>query len=325
MDLMVLERLYAEGLISARSYERIKWKQAKGLLSVHWEIKTLLYLGVLLLSGGLGILIYKNIDTIGHQVILLFIALVCAGCFYYCFKKKLPFSPGKVTAPNTFFDYVLLLGCSTFIIFIAYVQYQYNLFGNRFGLACFFPMILLFFSAYYFDHLGVLSMAIVNLAAWMGLTVTPLEILTSNDFKSDTVIFTGLALGTLLTVMAWLTRHRNFKRHYEFTYANFGIHILFISTLAAMFHFTLIYLAWFLLLAVLAYLFYRKAIQEKSFYFILIITLYAFVGTSYVVLNILNQFGEGMAAVYLGFLYFIVSAIGLVLFLIRTNKKMKAI
>ena len=120
----LFKKLHAEGLVSDASFEKIKAESTGNLLSVQWELKTILYLGVLLLSGGLGILVYKNIDTIGHQVILAFIALVSAGCFYYCYKTKLPFSFGKVAAPNSFFDYVLLLGCLTFISFIAYLQYQ---------------------------------------------------------------------------------------------------------------------------------------------------------------------------------------------------------
>jgi hypothetical protein len=67
-------------------------------------------------------------------------------------------------------DYILLLGCLLLLILIAYLQFQYNVFGNRYGLATFIPMVLLFISAYYFDHIGVLTMAITNLAAWAGIT-----------------------------------------------------------------------------------------------------------------------------------------------------------
>ncbi|MEP7144671.1 MAG: DUF2157 domain-containing protein [Ferruginibacter sp.] len=324
MNSTVFDRLHAEGMISASSYAKIKLKQQNLLLSVHWELKTLLYLGVLMLSAGLGILVYKNIDSIGHQVILLLIALVCTGCFFYCFKNKLPYSTRKVSAPSSFFDYILLLACCTFIIFIAYLQYQYNLFGNRYGLAVFFPMALLFFSAYYFDHLGILSMAIANLAAWLGITVTPLQILSSNDFNNNTIIFTGLALGLLLMWIAWATKKRNIKKHFEFTYANFGTHIVLISCLAAMFHFNAIYVIWFLLLMGMTWVFYRKAMTDKSFYFILVITIYAYTGISYVVVVLLSYLSEhDLAPIYLGFLYFIISGIALILFLIRTNKKIR--
>jgi hypothetical protein len=325
MDTNVFEQLHREGLLGEESLAKIIDRKGHPQVSVHWEIKTLLYLGILMLSGGLGMLVYKNIDTIGHQAILGFIALVCAGCFYYCFKNKIAYSNEQVAAPNAFFDYVLLLACSTFIIFIGYLQYHYQLFGSRYGLASFFPMLVLFFSAYYFDHLGILSMAIVNLAGWLGITITPIKILTSNDFNSGRIIFTGLGLGVILLLLALATRIKRIKPHFEFSYSNFGTHILLISCLAAMFHFESVYLGWFLLLAVLTYYFYRRAIMEKSFYFILVTIVYAFVGISWVVIQLLDKMtGDTMLMLYAGFLYFIVSGIGLVVFLMRTNKKLKA-
>ena len=322
MDTNLLNQLHAEGIISDSSFTRAKLANEKRLFPVHWEIKTILYLGILLLTSGLGILVYKNIDTIGHQAILLFIASLCVGSFVYCIKNKIPFAKSRVVSPNAVFDYVLLLGCSMFIVFIAYLQYQYNVFGNRYGLATFFPMVVLFLSAYYFDHLGILSMAITNLAAWLGLTVTPLRILEANDFNSSRIIFTGLFLGALLIFLGWITRKRNIKRHFEFTYSNFGLHIILISCLAAMFQF--MYLPWFLLLGVVVTFFYFKALKEKSFYFLLMIALYSYIAVSYVFINFLELIGGDMGVIYLGFIYFIVSAIGLVFFLINMNKKIKA-
>jgi hypothetical protein len=326
MELKLFEQLHKEGLISESSFEKIKEDSAKQLFSIHWEIKTLLYLGVLLISGGLGILIYKNIDTIGHQAILSFIALLSATAFVYCIKTKPPFSTTKVESPTIYFDYVLLLGCITFISFIAYLQIQYNVFGTRYGLATFFPMLILFFSAYFFDHLGVLSLAITNLAAWIGITVTPTQLLRANDFNSSTILYSGLFLGALLLALAFVSKHKKWKQHFEFTYANFGTHVLFVSCLAAMFHFERMYMLWFLLLAALATFFYIKSIQRSSFYFLVVTTLYAYVGISYVVIKLFalipNRFSTEV--VYLNLLYFISSGIGLVLFLINSNKKIKA-
>ena len=173
-------------------------------------------------------------------------------------KNKLPFSRGKVTAPNAWFDYVLLLGCLTLLTFIAYLQAQYNAFGNAYGLATFIPMVILFFCAYYFDHLGVLSMAITNLAAWAGIAVTPLTILKENNFGDSRLIFTGLALGVLLVVIATASGRKNMKAHFAFTYLNFALNILFIATIAGMFYFDKMYVVWLLPIAAIAYYFYKK-------------------------------------------------------------------
>ncbi len=325
MNTQLFEQLHAEGLLSDSSYEKIKNRSGSNLFSLHWDIRTLLYLGVLLLSGGLGVLIYKNIDTIGHQAILFFIALVSASAFFYCVKTKLPFSASKVESPNVYFDYILLLGCLTFVSFIAYLQFQYNVFGTRYGLATFFPMLVLFFSAYFFDHLGVLSLAITNLAAWIGITVTPSSLLRANDFNSDTIIYTSLFLGAFIIALAFFSKWKKIKPHFEFTYANFGAHILFIACLAAMFHFDNLYFIWFLLLIGLASFFYTRSMKDKSFYFLLITTLYSYISISYVVIQLLESLGgSGLGPIYLGLFYFIASGIGLVFFLISSNRKIKA-
>ncbi len=324
MHTTVSEKLFAAGLLSDNSKIKVLQQQNNRLFSVHWELKTILYLGVLLLSSGLGILVYKNIDSIGHQAILIFIALITIAGFIYCFKTKLPFSTGKVEAPNSFFDYVLLLACLGFISFIGYLQYQYHFFGDRFGLVTFIPMLVLFFSAYFFDHLGILSMAITNLAAWVGISVTPLQILKANNFNNGTIIITALVLGACLVITAMITRLRQVKPHFAFTYLNFGVHIIFIATLAGLFEFEKIYLLWFLLLGGIAFYFYKEAIRSKSFYLLLVLTLYSYSGLSYVIMRLLFYTANAdMGGVYLAFLYFIGSATGLIFFLIRMNKKIK--
>jgi hypothetical protein len=314
VQIPIFERLHREGLLSGESLQKIKRAEAARLFSIHWELKTLLYLGVLLLTGGLSVLVYKNIDTIGHTVILTAIAAICAGSFVYCERKKLPFSYGKVPAPNGYFDYILLLGCLTLLTFIAYLQAQYTVFGEAYGLATFIPMVILFFCAYYFDHLGVLSIAITNLAAWMGVAVTPLKIFSANNFRDAQIIFAGLLLGLVLVLAARLIR---VKKHFCFTYLNFGLNVTFVSCLAGMFYFEDTYLVWMLPLALAVFYFYREALRLRSFYFMLMIVLYGYVGLAYVVIRLTIE------AWVLIPMYLMGSAIAAVLLLINLNKKVK--
>jgi hypothetical protein len=320
LNIPLFQQLHQEGLISDDSLEKIKKAESIKVFSIHWELRTILYLGVVLLTSGLGVLIYKNIDTIGHQAIIGLIALISGGCFMYCERKKLPFSCAKVKSPNAWFDYILLLGCLTLLILIAYLQFQYNVFGNAYGLATFIPMVILFFCAYYFDHLAVLSMAITNLATWMGIAVTPLTIIRSNNFADTQIIFAGLLLGSLLVVMSAISKSKSIKPHFSFTYLNFGMNILFISTIAGMFEFDSLYLVWLLPLAVLVTYFYRQAVVHSSFYIILMLTLYGYIGVSYAFTKLLFEVSDAYGIVLM---YFIASAIFLILFLIRMNKKIK--
>jgi hypothetical protein len=316
------ENLHADGLIGDGSFEKIKQKQ--NLFSVHWEIKTLLYLGVLLLTSGLGLLIYENIDTIGHKFVLTLIALICIGCFAYCFKTSLPFSAGKVKSPNTSFDYVLLLGSISLLTFIGYLQYELKVFGTNYNLAILIPMLVLFFTAYYFDHMGILNMAIANLAVWMGVSVTPRTLLLNNDFDSKTIIYTYLVLGIILLAGAYFTQRFNFKKHFKFSYQHYGVHVTFISLLAGYFFYynSAIAILWMLLLFTIAWVIYSDAFKNHSFYFLLLVVLYGYVAISSLVVRML-LLAENEGAYYLLMLYFIGSAIGLIFLLINLNKKIK--
>jgi hypothetical protein len=323
MRIPLFKKLHAEGLIADSSLRKAEALESSRLFSLYWELRLLLYLGVLLLTGGLGILVYKNIDTIGHQAVLAFIALVTAGSFFYCTRKRPPFAWGKVQVADPFFDYILLLGCLSLLIFLGYLQYEYNVFGNHYGTATFIPMVVLFFAAYYFDHLGALSLAITNLAAWAGIAITPLSILKEGNFTGTRLIFTGILLGASLLVAGQLTAQRRLKPHFEPTYTNFGLHLFFIAGLSGLF--TYDHLFWFLAMMGIAWFFYRKAFERRSFYFIVVIVLYAYIALCYVVVRLLSHMsGADLAPVALGLIYFILSATGVSLLLVRVNRQLKS-
>lgn len=318
------QQLFDRGLLSEESYQRIKAVKENPLFSLHWELRTILYLGVLLFTGGLGILVYQNIDTIGHQAILAVIAGGCAGCFWYCFARGLPFSAAKHTHESPFFDYILLLGCLLFLTFEGYLQFQYEVFKTYYNLIPLFPTVLFLFLAYRFDHLGVLSMAITGLAAWVGISITPLQLLESFDNSDLRLIWTGIGLGISLAAMGWFFAQKHFKAHFFFTYANFATHLLFVATLSGLF------LAdyqsgwrylWFLglLLVFVATFYFAK--QEKSFYFLLIGILYTYIGFTYVFFSTmlaLDNAGEG--TIWLGYLYFMGSCAAIVYFIVNHRK-----
>lgn len=324
MDNLIFSELHAAGVISDASLHKIKSTDHSQNVSVYWDLRTILYLGVLLFTTGAGILVYKNIDTIGHTFILLFIAAVCTTSFIYCIKKSPGFTLKKSPDVSAYFDYILLLACLTFTCLIAYLQFQYHVFGFKYGLALFIPMLVLFITAYYFDNIAILSLAITNLGAWAGIAVTPLQILKANDFNSSTIIFTSMALGILLILTGIITTKRKIKEHFEYTYLNFGANILFISCLAAMFEFTAYKLLFMLALLLIGLFFYKKSLSDKSFYFLLITTLYIYIGLSNLAIYVIFYLPSfDIGSIYLAFFYFISSAIALMFFLIKTNKKFK--
>ena len=123
MQLFYIEQLFAEKLITEQEYLALK-QQIKQPVSLYTDLHTLVYTGIILFSTGLGVVIYENIDGIGHGFIVAAISMLCIGCFAYCFKKSPSFSTIKKSGTITFTDYVLLLGCLLLLTLTGYLQYQ---------------------------------------------------------------------------------------------------------------------------------------------------------------------------------------------------------
>jgi len=316
----ILHKLFSKGFLSSEEYQLLKNHYDTKLFSLYWELKSILYLGVMLLSAGLGILIYQNIDTIGHQALIILLGLVTTACFYYSFKRSKPYTSEEVKNENPFIDYILLLGCLLFLSLEGYLQFQYNLFGTRYGVAALLPALLFSFIAYRFDHKGVLSMAITALGSWMGITITPLDVFEQN-FNTDILIYTGIGLGVLLISLSYLSTLKNIKKHFSFTYFNFGMQVTFISTLSGIFAANYFNFIYYLLLAGLCYLSYTYARREQSFYFLLMAVLYGYIGITYLYFDLLKNLSSfDMGVIYLGLFYFIISCIGIISFFFNYKK-----
>lgn len=314
-NLSLLEKLTEKNIISAEQASQIKVSDSNQAFSIHWELRLLLYLGIMFLSTGLGVLIYKNIDTIGHNVLIGLIALVCLACFYYAFRHRKPFSWAELEESTNLDDFALLGGCLTFLTLEGYLQYQYNFFGTRYGLAAFLPAILFFFCAYYFDHRGVLSMAITALASWIGISITPLRLLKNNDFNSQDMVVTAISLGVFLIIVGWVSIQKEFKKHFSFTYFIFGGNLTFIAALSGLFAFDLKYI-YGIIIAVLSYLSITYGRTKHSYLFLLMGVIYGYIAFTYIALKILPNDLDP----FLYMLYFMLSAAGVVLFLIKIKE-----
>jgi hypothetical protein len=176
------------------------------------------------------------------------------------------------------------------------------------------PAVLFFFLAYLFDHKGVLSMGITALCAWIGITVTPLDLLSQNDFSGERFIYSALGIGIVLTGAAFISNDRNIKKHFSFTYLNFAANMMFIAALSGIFS-SVVSLLYLLVLGALVFFFIRYARQEKSFYFLLIPVIYGYIGFTWELFHLLSKFGLEFTFSILGFAYFILSCMMIIKFL----------
>ncbi|MCB2377462.1 DUF2157 domain-containing protein [Hymenobacter sp. BT635] len=318
----ILASLRALHLISAEQADVIATHEREKPFSLYYELRTLLSLGVTLLSAGLGLLIYQNIDTLGHGVIVALIALISGAGFAYAHRQRQPFS-WRATPASTGADYALLLACLTLLTLVGYLQYQYNFFGSRYGLLVILPTLVFFYCAYRFDHRGVLSMALTGLAAWVGVSIAPVSAYTANNYALPHLDAVAIALGLGLAAVGLASEHQDRKKHFGYTYVLLGSNLALVALLTAMFRgsyeaasFLPPLLAALLIIGLSGAL-YWYARRTHSYIFVLLGALYGYIAVTYLYFQLseLNRDFEVTA-----FLYFPASAVGVVLLLLNLKK-----
>ena len=319
-----LADLQARGLLPPDQIATIAAADQARPFSLHYELRTLLYLGITLLAGGLGVLVYQHIDSIGHGFIVAAIAGLLAAAFTYAARHRAPFTWGMAPKASVGADYLLLLSCLLFVVLEGYVQYQYHVFGSRYGLATVVPALVFLPLAYWFDHRGVLAMGITALAAWVGLTVSPLSVLRDNDFWNDDIRTAAFGLGLALMVAGFYSEYAGRKAHFAFTYLLLGSNLALASLATVLVQLTFHEQPFagfgtaLLMLGLCAGLFWY-ARRTLSYWFLILAAGYAYFAVGYLLAQILMALPGEVVAPALTF-FFPLSALGVVLFFINLKK-----
>lgn len=312
----LLKTLVEKAIIPEEQSAKIAVYEQTKPFSVHWELRTFLYAGITILGAGLGVVIYENIDSIGHNVLIGLIVLAFLGCLYYAFKHRKPFSWEEVIETEKLDDFALLGACVMFLTLEGYLQYQYNVFGTRYGLAAFLPAVLFFILAYRFDHRGVLSMAVTAFASWVGVNIAPIKLWQQKNFSTADITHISIVLGVVLILMGGLSEYKNWKKHFSFTYFIFGFNIAFVATLAGLFQFDM-KLVYLLVMAALSYTSIWYARRTQSYLFMLMGVIYGYIAVTYWIFQ--AEWIEKLDFILYMF-YFMASAVGVVVFLINIKQ-----
>jgi hypothetical protein len=326
--LRLLADLEAEGLLPPAQADAIRADERTRPFSLHYELRALLYLGITLLVGGLGVLVYQHLDSIGHGVIIGVIVLAIAGSFAYAARHRAPFTWGEAPRTSIAADYLLLLSCLLFLVLEGYLQAQYEVFGTRYGLATVLPAGLFFYLAYRFDHRGVLSMAITALATWVGVSVAPLTLFTQG-FPAEELSAPGLLLGLGLLAAGLASEQLRRKPHFAYTYMLLGSNVALLAAMVRLFEdpgnrpewsaLLRFWLVALLILGICAVLVWY-ARRTHSYVFLLLAVSYGYVAftTMLFMLGLFLHLKDGF--ITLGMFYFPLSFLGLILLLTNIKK-----
>jgi hypothetical protein len=319
--LRLLADLEAAGQLPPAQAAAIAADERTRPFSLHYELRALLYLGITLLVGGLGVLVYQHLDSIGHGVIIAVIALSMAASFAYAARHSAPFTWGE--APRTVIaaDYLLLLSCLLFLVLEGYLQVQYELFGTRYGLATVLPAVLFFYLAYRFDHRGVLSMAITVLATWVGVSVAPLEVFQQGLLWHSALSLPALLLGLALVAAGLLSEFLNRKRHFAFTYLALGANVALLAAMSLLFDESAGYrLLWLGLILGLSAGLVWYARRAQSYLFLLLSVAYSYIAITFVLVVALAKGNSTDWITPMLVLYLPLTLLGIVLLFLNIKK-----
>lgn len=228
-----IARLRADGVLSDAQAALFDRAARRELVSVHLEIRALLYLGVLLLTSGVGVLLAQHHEAIGPVAIAAAIALAAAGCLAWVARGAPPFSWGEVASPSLAFDYVLLLGLLLVAADLAYVEAQFSVLGPRWAHHLLVVAAIYLAAAYRWDSRTVLGLALSTLAAWRGISVglgaaMPGRLLFGSPRTDPEGVLRASAavLGALYVAAAVISVRLRRKAHFEAVYATAGLLLL---------------------------------------------------------------------------------------------------
>ncbi|HEY8936991.1 MAG TPA: DUF2157 domain-containing protein [Cyclobacteriaceae bacterium] len=306
------KELLDKNLITTDQFNKIDPIVSGKIISVFYELRALLYLGVMLLATGLGILIYQNIGELGHLLSIVALTLIMIACFWYVIQKGLPYSNDKVKAPTPYFDYILLLGCLLTIAIQGYLQFQYQILDDNLGLSTLLSALLFFVMAYRFDHVGILSLGITALASFWSLSISPQKWYSSDFFSMESNLqITAIVFSSVLAGIAMGLDVKSIKKHFTFTYINFSSLIYFVGATAGLFMGDYYY-SYLLLIYVGCVLSFFFAKQKRSFLFLLYVFVFGYIATTYLLSDLFFD-----REPELWFLYSFVSCGGFIFFIIR--------
>jgi hypothetical protein len=318
------QELFDRNLLTESQFIKVKAYRSLGIFSLNAELKLFLYLAVLAFTTGIGILIYQNIDTIGHIAILSILLVVTVICYYFSFKNSTGFKKEETSFENPIYDYIILAALLLTCIFIGYLQFQYTAFGTHYGLATLIPTAIGLFCAYYFDNKSILSIAITGLAAYVGLSVSPQALLNNDFYDSNTLSYSAIVLGIVLILWAMYSNQIALKKHFTLVFLTFGLHLISISCLNNLFQ--PYWFVFFIILVASSYYFYKTSYQFQAVSLFIFSILYAYIGANIVLIKIITAINLGELIIPFFFvvpLYFVVSIIFFIKLIKQFNKQKK--
>ena len=286
-----LRLLQAEGVIDAGTASRAVAADRREPFSVHNELRLAMYAGVLLVLGGVGMVLARNLDRIGPLAIALGLALAAVVCTIPAVRHRLRVVH-SMSQPITCFCSGRCLQAQT----LAYVEAQFKLLGPLWS----WHLLWLAFAhavlAYTFRSTLVLAASLTSLAGWFGAGSTMGAVMLS--YTSPEVGARALACAAVFAAWRYVDLRLRPATQFSGTFDHFAANLAFVGAVAWCVDWPWL-AAGLPLLAGLALVSIRHAFNTGREAFLVYGVLYAALGFCVAVVPHVNDFTAACALVLL--------------------------
>jgi hypothetical protein len=217
-----IARLRTDDVLAAQQAAFLDRVARRRLVSVRFEIRALLYIGVLLLTSGVGVLVVEHQQQIGPLAIAVSIGLAALGSLAWVARQAPAFSWSEVPSPTVAFDYVLLLGLLLLAADLGYVEAQFTLLGPKWAHHLLVVGVVYLLAAYRWDSRAVLGLALSTLAAWRGVSLSLMahsaEAESAEALRASAIVIGMIYLGLAILSVRWRA-----KAHFEPVFGGTGL------------------------------------------------------------------------------------------------------
>lgn len=183
------------------------------LLSVHAELRALLSLGVLLITGGVGVLVAQNLDRIGPVAIASGLALTAVAALAWVERTAPPFTWDEIKMPHLALDSILILGVLLAGADLAYIEWKFTPLGAQWPWHLLIVALLTGAAAFRYDSRPAFSLALSTFAAWRGVSVGMLGFTLLPE--TSAIRWNAILCGALFAGLGFVLKRTRRKPHFE--------------------------------------------------------------------------------------------------------------
>jgi hypothetical protein len=204
---VAVDELVGRGVLDGRAAVRLRRAASGSHVSVNDELRGLLWVGVFLITTGVGILIRHNLDRLGPVAIAAGLGVAAAACLGWAFRRQ--------AARGFAFDSILLLGALLAAADLAFVEVKFTPLGEHW------PWHLLIVAsafaalAFRFDSKSLFSLALTSFAAWRGVAIAGVATPWGGVVDDSRLLVEALACGLLFIAVGKLLERLRVRASFE--------------------------------------------------------------------------------------------------------------